>query len=164
MHYFVRERLTVHIWTEIVDYTKTGWKKAARQKGGVNHKLSVSQCHAAASPCSAARCDTSGTATSSHAMPRRSWKSSADCCLRSNNASEDSSEPIWTKCRGKQQIWVVRGVGETKSDLFGETERSDFSLKERHVTRNTSSSNTRKVAAKRNGVIDLSVSRLSSNS
>lgn len=44
-HYFLSERLIVYIWTEFINYTNTGQKKAVRQKWSVNHKLSTSQRH-----------------------------------------------------------------------------------------------------------------------
>lgn len=80
--YFLSKRLMMYIWTEFINCTIMVQKKAVKQKRSVSHKLNMSQWHDAASLCSTAHGDTSGTATSNRAISHSSGKTSADHCVQ----------------------------------------------------------------------------------
>lgn len=160
MHYFVREGLMVRIWTEIIDCATTGWKKAVRLKGGVNPKLSQRQCHAAASlwhqrhGCEQPHHTTPQLQELSRLLPPLQQRSRRQPWAHLEEMQREATDWSSKRC-GRNKKWLVQGNWKN---------RSDFSLKQRQMTGNTSPSHRQKVAAKRNGVIVLSVSRLSSNS
>lgn len=78
--YFLSTRLTMYIWTEFINCTNRGQKKAVKQKLSVSHKLYMSQWHDAASVQHSPPWHQQYS--NNHAISHSSGKTSADCSVQ----------------------------------------------------------------------------------